>query len=94
MLIGGGVETSESWTAVPTLLVNAIATPTFELTPSVKLLVPFAGADPDVFVGFHLGAAISTDLGRWALRPEIGAVRDPGEDGTVWGGSLGVSFRP
>jgi hypothetical protein len=94
LLIGGGVEAGESWTAVPTLLVNAVTTPTFELTPSVKLLVPLTGDNREVLVGLHLGAAISNDLGRWALRPEVGLVRNPGDDGTVWGATLGIAFRP
>jgi hypothetical protein len=94
VVTGGGVESSETWTAVPTLLVNAVTSRTFELTPSLKAFVPLTGDDRDVFVGLHLGAGISNDLSRCALRPEVGMVRNPGEKGTAWGFSMGVAIRP
>lgn len=93
-ITGGGVESGETWTAVPTLLFNAVTGNTFELTPSLKAFVPISGDDRDVFVGLHLGAGISSDLSRWALRPEVGVVRNPGEKGTTWGLSMGFSVRP
>ena len=94
VVTGPDIESSETWTAVPTLLVRAISGRTFELVPSIKAFVPVSGSDRDVFVGLHLGAGISNDLSRWALRPEVGVVRNPGEKGTTFGFSLGVGIRP
>jgi hypothetical protein len=76
------------------LLGTLRASPAFELNPSVKAFYPFAVEDPELFLGFTLGAGISSDLDRWAIRPEIGAVINPGEGGTTWGWTLGFSFRP
>jgi hypothetical protein len=40
------------------------------------------------------GSSFSSDLERWALRPEFGLVKNPGELGITWGFTLGVSIRP
>ena len=42
----------------------------------------------------YVRAGISTNLDRWAFRPEVGLVVNPGEDGTTWGWTLGISLRP
>lgn len=93
-MTGEGVETGDSWTIVPTLLATWRAAPTFELNPSIKAIYPFAAEDPELFLGFHLGAALSADLDRWAVRPEVGATVNPGDEGTLWGWTLGFSLRP
>lgn len=91
---GGDLESGDTWTFVPTLLGTWRATPGVELNPSVKAIYPFAIEDPELFLGFHLGAGISTDMDRWAFRPEVGAVINPGDEGTTWGWTIGFSFRP
>lgn len=91
---GGDLESGDTWTFVPTLLGTWRATPTVELNPSIKAIYPFAVEDPELFLGFHLGAGISTDLDRWAFRPEVGAVINPGDEGTTWGWTVGFSVRP
>lgn len=93
-MFGDGIESSDTWTVAPTVLATWRAAPTFELNPSIKAIYPFAVDDPELLLGFHLGAALSADLDRWAVRPEIGATINPGEEGTVWGWTLGFSFRP
>jgi hypothetical protein len=63
----------------------------FEINPSAKLLipVPIIGATR---LALNLGAAFSTNLAKWALRPEIGYLF------VVGGGfiqfSLGLSLSP
>lgn len=91
---GGDVDSGETWTFVPTLLATWRAAPALEFNPSIKALYPFAIEDPELFLGFHLGAGISTDMDRWAFRPEVGAVINPGDEGTTWGWAVGFSFRP
>lgn len=93
-VFGEDLETSETWTVAPTLLATLRGGPNFELTPSLKAIYPFASEDPELFVGFHLGAGISTNLDRWALRPEVGMVKNPGDEGTTWGLTIGFSIRP
>src|SRR5262245_54947668 len=84
----------QTLTVAPTLLATWRASQQFELTPSVKAIYPFGADDPELFLGVHLGAGISYDLERWALRPEVGLVKNPGNEGTTWGFTLGVSIRP
>lgn len=91
---GAGVETGDTWTVVPTLLGTYRAGSTFEITPSVKGILPFTASDPELFLGFHLGAGISTDLDLWAIRPEVGAVVNPGNEGVTWGWTIGLTIRP
>jgi hypothetical protein len=93
-LLGEDIESSKSWMVAPTLLATWRGSPNVELTPSLKAIYPFAADDPELFVGVHLGMGLSTDLDRWALRPEVGIVKNPGDDGTTWGFPLGFSIRP
>lgn len=86
---GADIETSNTWTVVPTLLATYRTGPTFEITPSVKGIYPFAAEDPELFLGFHVGAGLSTDLDVWAFRPEVGIVVNPGDEG----GDLGLGGR-
>jgi hypothetical protein len=93
-VFGEDLELSETWTVAPTLLATWRGGPNFELTPSLKAIYPFAADDPELFLGFHLGAGISTNFDRWVLRPEVGMVKNPGDEGTTWGLTIGVSIRP
>jgi hypothetical protein len=87
-------DVSDTWTVAPTLLATWRASPQFELTPSIKAFYPFVMEDPEWFVGVHFGAGISTDLERWAFRPDVGLVKNLDADGTTWGFTIGVSIRP
>lgn len=94
LAFGGGIDSGDTWTFLPTVLATLGTSQYFELTPSAKAFVPIGGQNREVFLGFHLGAGISTNLDRWAFRPEIGMVRNPGESGVTWGWAIGFSFRP
>lgn len=91
---GGDIDTGDSGTVVPTLLGTYRTGATFEVTPSVKGIYPFTAENPELFLGFHLGAGISTDLDVWAFRPEVGAVVNPGDEGVTWGWTVGFTVRP
>ncbi|HQU71054.1 MAG TPA: hypothetical protein PKV71_06630 [Calditrichia bacterium] len=56
-----------------------------------ETLIPIGNPDLDVLVAFNLGLGISSDLNRWALRPEVGYLFNPGENGHYFHWSLGVS---
>jgi hypothetical protein len=91
---GENVDESETWTVAPTLLATWRGGPQFEVTPSIKAIYPFAAENPELSLGVHLGMGLSSNLEQWAFRPEIGLVKNPGDDGTTWGFTLGISIRP
>ena len=45
----------------------------------------------DVLLGLNIGAGFSSDLSKWAIRPEVGYLFKPGESGSIW--SMGVAFQ-
>jgi hypothetical protein len=91
---GGDVEDiSETWQLHPTLLFTLPIGNSFEFNPSAKMLIPLSG-DGDILLAFNLGAGISTDLRKWAARPEIGFLIDPGEEGHFTQFSVGLTFYP
>lgn len=93
------VKTAETWETHPTLIFTAQPHRVVEINPSAKLLLPLSsGGSPNVArdprIVLNLGFGISNDHEVWALRPEIGLLFNPGDDG-VWAAySLGVSFSP
>jgi hypothetical protein len=69
---GNEVSVSETWQVHPTLLGTWALGKSFELNPSAKVMIPFKKNEIDTLYAFNLGAAISTDVSKWAIRPEIG----------------------
>jgi hypothetical protein len=90
---GDDVASSESWQVHPTLLLTAPVSDRFELNGSAKYLYSFE-EDTDGLVAFNVGAGLSTNLEKWAIRPEVGILVNPGEEGHFTQFSLGVSVRP
>jgi hypothetical protein len=76
----------------PALLITLPVSKSFEINPSTKFLVPIAGDLNDVLWAANLGFAIGPDVRRWALRPEVGLLRNPGESGYAYHASLGLSL--
>lgn len=69
---GGDVENiSDSWQVHPTLLATLPIGNVLEINPSAKIMIPFNG-DIETLYAFNLGAAFSSDVRKWAIRPEIG----------------------
>jgi hypothetical protein len=89
---GSGIETSETFQLQPTLLFTLPVSENFELNPSAKAQIWLNEDDADNLLSFNLGAGISNDLSRWALRPEVGLLVNPGEDGSFLHFGLGLSF--
>jgi hypothetical protein len=95
VVFGGDVDdSSDTWTVAPTLLATIDAAPGISVTPSVKGIYPFAVDDPEVLLGFHLGLGMEVLEGQVVIRPEGGYVINPGDEGSNWGWTVGVSFRP
>lgn len=77
---GEDVETGKTWTVHPTLLLTQPVVPRLEVNASVKGLIPLSKDGGDTLVAVNLGLALG-DLERWAIRPEIGFLFNPGESG-------------
>ncbi len=90
---GSDIEAGETWAIHPTLLLTAPAHRNVEINASAKYLVPLSSDDGDNLVAFNLGLGLGPNLKRWAIRPEVGFLLNPGEDGHFTHFSLGVSLR-
>lgn len=70
---GGDVENGgDSWQVHPTLLATLPIAKFLEINPSAKVMIPFKSDAADTLFAFNLGLAISSDVTKWAIRPEIG----------------------
>jgi hypothetical protein len=56
-----------------------------------KVIYPFAADDPEALVALNLGLGLGPHE-RWVVRPEIGFLWNPGEDGRYMHLSLGFSY--
>jgi len=90
---GNDIEVSDTWQIHPTVLFTVPVNKYVEFNPSAKVLIPFK-SEQDTMVAFNLGAGISTDINKWAIRPEIGFLYNPGESGYFMHFSLGFSIYP
>jgi hypothetical protein len=87
---GEGVAISETWTAHPTLLLTQPVTRRLEVNASAKALIPLTDDLDATLVAFNVGLGIG-NLQKWAIRPEIGLLFDPGERGHFTQFGLGVT---
>lgn len=79
----------------PTLLLSfPLVRNKVEFNPSGKALLNLAGVDPmkGVMVAANLGLAVSTNISRWALRPEYSIIYEPGKPCTA-SFSIGLTFK-
>lgn len=88
---GGGVDAGDTFQFHPTLLLTLPASPHVEIYGSGKALIPLSNGG-DVLGAVNVGLGLSTDLSRWALRPEFGILFNPGESGHYRQFSLGLSY--
>jgi len=86
---GSDIESSETWQIQPTLIGTIPASPSLEVNLSAKGLI-WLNNDADNLVAFNLGLGLGPDLSRWAIRPEVGVLINPGEDGSYW--QYGLAF--
>ncbi len=77
---GKDVDSGKSWAIHPTLLFTAPLNPHAELNASTNVLIPLSGDGGDTLVAVNLGAGFG-NLERWAIRPEVGFLFDPGTSG-------------
>lgn len=91
---GEDIEVSETWAVHPTVIFSGRLHRVVEVNPSVKVLLPLAGGAEEIRLAFNLGFGISNNLDVWALRPEIGIMVNPGEEGFLIAYSVGMSLIP
>ena len=87
-------EVSKTWECHPTLLFTLPIGKYIEFNPSAKALFPLNRDNSDVLFAINLGAGISTNLKKWAIRPELGFLFNPGEDGHYKHFSIGLTIYP
>lgn len=91
---GGGVTISEGTTYLtPELMFNHEFSPKFELGANLAL-VQFIGEEDgiDSLVRFNINAGFSKDRNKWVVRPEMGIVFDPGEEGSFLAPGVGFNY--
>lgn len=87
-----GEDSKDSWQFHPTVLLTLPAVPDkVDITLAPKYLFTFC-EDCDDLIAVNLGLAFSSDLSRWAIRPEYGMLFNPGEKGRFGQFSIGLSY--
>jgi len=89
---GRDVDSSESWQFQPTVLLTYPVNDRTDITASGRWVIWLLEDEAEDLVGANLGLGLSSDPDRWVIRPEVGFLKDPGEEGTLWQWSLGFSF--
>lgn len=92
---GGDLEegdSSQTWQVHPTLLATISVAKFLEINPSAKVMIPFDKDAFDTLYAFNLGLALSTDVDKWAIRPEVG-ISTGYEGGTFMQFSLGFTLN-
>lgn len=88
--------TSSSYSIAPHLI-TTFTNPSnkVDFSPSVNAEYLFdagGGDDGNFLMGFNLGAGFSSDLRKWAIRPEVGYLFDPSEAGHIWNFGVALQF--
>jgi hypothetical protein len=89
---GSDIETSDTFQVHPTLLLTLQVHQFAEVNGSVKALIPITERDIDDLVAFNVGLGLGPDLRRWAVRPEVGFLFNPGEEGHFRHFSIGLTY--
>jgi hypothetical protein len=87
-----GKDSGSDFFMSPKFLFTYPANNKFEVTFATKADI-FFEKNSDLLLGFNFGLGFSDDLDRWALRPEIGMMIDPGEKGKIWTFGIGLNFN-
>lgn len=88
---GEDIEVGDTFQFHPTMFFTIPSGRSFETNLSAKVLVSLTGGSTG-FAG-NLGFGISSNLNRWALRPEVGVLAYPAGDGYFTHISLGLSYN-
>lgn len=94
LALNDDIETSDSWQFHPTILFTPISGKGFEINTSAKALIPLSSEDSDTLIALNVGAGVSTNMDKWSIRPEIGFLINPGEEGYFIHASIGLAISP
>ena len=90
---GGDIDSSDTWQLQPTLLFTTYPFGgDVEITISGRGVIWLNDDAAESLLGANLGLGLSSDFDRWVVRPEIGFLKDPGGEGTLWQWSVGFSI--
>lgn len=85
-------DVENAWEFQPTLFLTVPVIPQkLDFTISPKYIFTFC-EDCEDFLAFNAGLSISSDLAKWAIRPEYGILLNPGESGHASHFSIGASL--
>jgi len=90
---GGGVQSARTLVLNPTLLATRRFDQHAEVTGSMKYYWWMHNTNEPKLFAWNLGLGLSSDLDRWALRPEVGLLRDVKDSGHNAQFSLGLTIR-
>ncbi len=88
---GEGIDVGDTFQVHPTVFFTYAAASGLDVNLSGKLLLSVRGGEP----GFaaNLGLGISTDIERWAVRPEVGVLTYTNSEGYFRHLSIGLSWN-
>ena len=94
---GNDIEVADTWEFHPTILLSHRFSDNFlsdyaEVTVSGRAVLGLNDDSDQALFGSNLGLGLSSDLDRYVIRPEVGFLKDPGEEGTVWQWSVGFTI--
>ncbi len=89
---GNDVDVSESIQVSSTAVFSVPLGKSVTFNPGARVVWSNCD-DCEVLVGAHAGLSVPFAKGRLVLRPEVGALKDPGESGLIWTFGLGLSVR-
>ena len=92
-----GIYKSSSYSIAPHLIRTYTSkSNTVDFSPSVNLEYIINSQDGETdshfLMGANIGAGFSSDLRKWAIRPEIGYLFEPAESGHIWNFGVGLQF--
>lgn len=90
---GGEVESARTIVLNPTILATRRFDRHAEMTGSMKYYWWLHNTNEPKLFAWNLGLGLSSDLDRWALRPEVGLLRDIKDSGHNAQFSLGLTIR-
>ncbi len=86
-------EGESTWGVHPTMLFGLTRpSPKFELTLGLRGDIFFED-ESELLLATNLGFGFSEDLDRWAIRPDIGLVVNPGESGVIFTFGIGAQYN-
>ena len=84
-------EEGHAFVLSPKFIYTYPANTKFDISFSTKADIFLEKDVDDILLGFNIGFGLSTDLEKWAVRPEFGLMINPGEDGSLL--TFGIGFN-